>query len=145
MDTGVDRILYNDSFHPLMSKKLQKQAFPWLARSPGYQYGGSLCNSLLNRSCFDCECALDSNHFFVDKDFHLWMLLAVFPTTLASIMIGCKKHRDRWVGGACLLGLSLLLIAFLSSNVVGRRCLPQHLLSMHTQNIACLARSSRAL
>ena len=29
--------------------------------------------------------------FFVDKDFHLWMLLAVFPTTLASIMIGCKK------------------------------------------------------
>lgn len=50
--------------------------------------------------------------FFVDKDFHLWMLIAVFPTTLASIMMGCKKHRDRWVGIACILGLSLLVIAF---------------------------------
>lgn len=51
--------------------------------------------------------------FFVDKDFHLWMLLAVFPTTIASIMIGCKKHRDRWVGVACILGLSFLLVAFI--------------------------------
>lgn len=50
--------------------------------------------------------------FFVNEDFHLWMLLAVFPTTLASIFLGCKKHKDRYVGIACFVGLSLLVSAY---------------------------------
>ena len=114
MDTGVDRILYNDSFHPLMSEKIaetKKHSHGWLDR---------LAISMAVVCAIHClivpvlivSVPLIQTTFFVDKDFHLWMLLAVFPTTLASIMIGCKKHRDRWVGGACLLGLSLLLIAF---------------------------------
>jgi len=50
--------------------------------------------------------------FFADEDFHLWMLIAVFPTTIASIFLGCKKHRDKWVALACIIGLSLLVLAF---------------------------------
>ena len=51
--------------------------------------------------------------FFVSEDFHLWMLLAVFPTTLASIFLGCRKHKDRYVAIACGIGLSLLVTAFI--------------------------------
>ena len=50
--------------------------------------------------------------FFVHKDFHLWMLIAVFPTTLASILIGCRKHKDRFVLASCFLGLASLVLAF---------------------------------
>ena len=42
--------------------------------------------------------------FFVHKDFHLWMLVAVFPTTLASILMGCRKHKDKVVFVSCFLG-----------------------------------------
>tara|TARA_E500000178_G_C16735153_1_gene623383 strand:+ start:226 stop:705 length:480 start_codon:yes stop_codon:yes gene_type:complete len=60
--------------------------------------------------------------FFANEDFHLWMLIAVFPTTVASIFLGCKKHRDKWVGIACAIGLGLLVCAFLleqQSHVAG--------------------------
>lgn len=50
--------------------------------------------------------------FFVHQDFHLWMLIAVFPTTLASILIGCRKHKDKFVFIACILGLASLVLAF---------------------------------
>ena len=50
--------------------------------------------------------------FFVHKDFHLWMLVAVFPTTLASILMGCRKHKDKFVLLSCFLGLATLVIAF---------------------------------
>lgn len=52
--------------------------------------------------------------FFVHEDFHLWMLFAVFPTTLLSILIGCKKHKDRLVLIFCLIGLFILLASFLT-------------------------------
>lgn len=55
--------------------------------------------------------------FFVSEDFHLWMLLAVFPTTLASVFMGCKKHRDKWVGIFCILGLSFLTGSFIAEQV----------------------------
>ncbi len=50
--------------------------------------------------------------FFVNENFHLWMLVAVFPTTLASIFLGCRKHKDRFVVIACAIGLSFLVGAF---------------------------------
>ena len=50
--------------------------------------------------------------FFVHEDFHLWMLVAVFPTTLASILMGCRKHKDKFVLSACFLGLAFLVAAF---------------------------------
>ena len=46
---------------------------------------------------------LISTTFFVHENFHLWMLIAVFPTTLASILLGCKKHRDKYVLAFALL------------------------------------------
>ena len=50
---------------------------------------------------------LISTTFFVHENFHLWMLIAVFPTTLASILLGCKKHRDKYVLAFCFIGLAL--------------------------------------
>ena len=50
--------------------------------------------------------------FFVHENFHFWMLVAVFPTTLASILLGCKKHRDKYVFASCFLGLAFLVGAY---------------------------------
>jgi hypothetical protein len=55
---------------------------------------------------------LISTTFFVHENFHLWMLVAVFPTTLASILLGCKKHRDKYVLASCFLGLAFLVGAY---------------------------------
>ena len=55
---------------------------------------------------------LISTTFFVHENFHLWMLIAVFPTTLASVLLGCKKHRDKYVLAFCFMGLTLLVGAY---------------------------------
>jgi hypothetical protein len=55
---------------------------------------------------------LISTTFFVHENFHLWMLVAVFPTTLASILLGCKKHRDKFVLASCFIGLAFLVGAY---------------------------------
>lgn len=47
--------------------------------------------------------------FFVHKDFHLWMLFAVLPTTGLSIFMGCRKHKSRIVAILSLIGVSLLV------------------------------------
>ena len=49
--------------------------------------------------------------FFVHKDFHLWMLLLVLPTTGLAIFMGCRKHKDKIVGMLSALGLSILICA----------------------------------
>ena len=46
--------------------------------------------------------------FWVERDFHLWMLFFVLPTTCIAIFWGCRKHRDRWIVFLSALGLSLL-------------------------------------
>jgi len=50
--------------------------------------------------------------FWVDKNFHLWMLFLVIPTTCLALFSGCRRHKDRWVLGAGALGLSILLTSF---------------------------------
>ena len=47
--------------------------------------------------------------FFVHKDFHLWMLFGVLPTTLFAVFMGCRKHKDRWVVLFSVIGISLLV------------------------------------
>ena len=47
--------------------------------------------------------------FFVHENFHLWMLLLVLPTTGFAVFMGCRKHRDKWVGILSALGLFLLV------------------------------------
>ena len=46
--------------------------------------------------------------FWVERDFHLWMLFFVLPTTSFAVFMGCRKHRDRWILLLSGLGLSLL-------------------------------------
>ena len=46
--------------------------------------------------------------FWVERDFHLWMLFFVLPTTCIAVFMGCRKHRDRWIIFLSGLGLSLL-------------------------------------
>ena len=50
--------------------------------------------------------------FWVDENFHLWMLFLVIPTTCLALLSGCRRHKDRWVLGAGVLGLGILLSAF---------------------------------
>ena len=50
--------------------------------------------------------------FWVNENFHLWMLFLVIPTTCLALFSGCRRHKDRWVLGAGALGLSILLSAF---------------------------------
>lgn len=61
--------------------------------------------------------------FFVHEDFHVWMLLAVIPTTSFAVFMGCRKHKDRWVVALSSVGLSLLVAALiferLSAGAVG--------------------------
>ncbi|TVP81278.1 MAG: MerC domain-containing protein [Puniceicoccaceae bacterium] len=50
--------------------------------------------------------------FWVDANFHLWILLLVIPTTGLALFSGCRKHKDRWVLGFGALGLAILFTAF---------------------------------
>lgn len=54
--------------------------------------------------------------FWVHKDFHLWMLFFVLPTTSLAVFLGCKKHRDKFVVGLSAIGLgSLFAVAIFES------------------------------
>jgi hypothetical protein len=55
-----------------------------------------------------------------DEAFHLWMVIAVIPTSLLALSMGCKKHRDYRVLLLGITGLSLLIIAaFLGHDLLG--------------------------
>lgn len=49
--------------------------------------------------------------FFVEESFHLWMLLAVVPTTVLAVFLGCRRHKDKYVFLLALTGLSLIVVA----------------------------------
>lgn len=55
--------------------------------------------------------------FWVDANFHLWMLLLVIPTTSLAVWSGCRRHKDRWVIGAAALGILILVTALISERV----------------------------
>ena len=52
--------------------------------------------------------------FWVDENFHLWMILLVIPTTSLALWSGCRKHKDKWVLAAGAMGLGILVIAIIS-------------------------------
>jgi len=56
--------------------------------------------------------------FWVDENFHLWMLLLVIPTTSLAVWTGCRRHKDRWVLAAAALGMAILVAALLSERMV---------------------------
>lgn len=45
----------------------------------------------------------------LDEAFHSWMVLAVVPCSLLSLLIGCKEHRQGSVAWLGLLGIAILL------------------------------------
>lgn len=47
------------------------------------------------------------------ESFHIWMLLAVIPSSLYSLTIGCKNHRDYSVAFTAIPGLLLMISAVL--------------------------------
>lgn len=54
---------------------------------------------------------------FGDERFHQWMLLAVLPTSLIALTMGCRRHRNLNVMATGLLGLTILTLAALYGHV----------------------------
>lgn len=48
---------------------------------------------------------------FGDDQFHLWMLVAVLPTSLLALTMGCRRHRKMSVLALGLPGLAILTLA----------------------------------
>ena len=46
-----------------------------------------------------------------NEAFHSWLLIAVIPTSLFSLAMGCKQHRDYRVLVLGILGLTVLISA----------------------------------
>lgn len=44
------------------------------------------------------------------ENFHQWMLIAVLPTSLIALTLGCKRHRQLYVLALGLLGLGVLVL-----------------------------------
>jgi len=57
---------------------------------------------------------------WVHKDFHIWMMILVIPTTVIAMTQGCKKHKDKMVIILSSCGLATLLgVAIYESYVHG--------------------------
>ena len=64
--------------------------------------------------------------FWVDQDFHLWMLFFVLPTTSLAVFLGCRKHKDKFVAGLSAAGLSCLFAVSLYESFFHVSQLAQH-------------------
>jgi len=47
--------------------------------------------------------------FWIDHNFHLWMLALVIPTTSLAVISGCRRHKDKAIMALSTLGLVILL------------------------------------
>lgn len=57
---------------------------------------------------------------FADERFHRWLLLAVLPTSLFAMTMGCRRHRNMTVLAFGLPGLCIItLTAFWGHDVLG--------------------------
>ena len=55
-----------------------------------------------------------------NEAFHLWMVLAVIPTSLYALIFGCKKHKHHYLLAVGFVGLALLILAVaLGEDVLG--------------------------
>ena len=46
--------------------------------------------------------------FWAHKNFHLWMILLVVPTTAMAMFLGCRKHKDKLMLALGGVGLTIL-------------------------------------
>lgn len=57
---------------------------------------------------------------FEGEYFHLWMLIAVLPTSLIALTLGCRRHRNMSVIAIGLPGLIILtLTTFFGHDLLG--------------------------
>jgi len=52
------------------------------------------------------------------ESFHLWMVMAVIPSSIYALVLGCKKHAKIYIVVIGALGLSCLLLALLLSPIL---------------------------
>ena len=54
------------------------------------------------------------------ESFHMWMIIAVIPSSIYALALGCKKHAKASVFIMGALGLSCLILAFmLGGSILG--------------------------
>ena len=46
-----------------------------------------------------------------DEAFHIWMVVAVIPTSLYALSLGCKQHKRYQLIGFGLAGIACLILA----------------------------------
>lgn len=49
-------------------------------------------------------------NIFGDEQFHQWMLIAVLPTSLFALTLGCRQHRNLSILTIGLIGLLILTL-----------------------------------
>ncbi len=52
-------------------------------------------------------------NIFKGEALHGWLLLAIIPTSLAALILGCRKHKSKNIYLLCGLGISFLIGGFL--------------------------------
>lgn len=69
---------------------------------------------------------LIASTFWVDENFHFWMLALIVPLTAFSFFIGCRKHHDILLVLLAILGIGLLFcgVFFSCSSCQGGHHLP---------------------
>ncbi len=55
--------------------------------------------------------------FINNESFHLWMLLVVIPTSLCALTLGCKKHGRYHLFVYGVIGLAVMILAILLTEV----------------------------
>jgi len=86
--------------------------------------------------------------FWVDENFHLRMLLFVIPTTSLAVWSGCRRHKDKWVLAAAIVGIGILIVAVVSERAGHARTggmSPDRMESLASAGVVSGARSSVAL
>jgi hypothetical protein len=61
-----------------------------------------------------------SSSVFGDESFHQWLLIAVIPSSLIALTMGCRQHKNLSVMIFGLLGLAILIpTAFFGHDLLG--------------------------
>ena len=52
-----------------------------------------------------------STLFFAQESFHFWMVMAVLPTSIYALTLGCKQHKQFSILSYGIVGISCLILA----------------------------------
>ena len=60
-----------------------------------------------------------STYWVADESFHVWMLVAVIPTSVVALLLGCKKHKRYQVLTFGILGIAFMVSALALEELIG--------------------------